>query len=86
VFPNWDYEEQEVRLNAGDSILMYTDGITETRNTADEEFGEERLIDLIRLFRDKDAAALTRETISAASSFSNGKFEDDLTVVAVSVN
>jgi sigma-B regulation protein RsbU (phosphoserine phosphatase) len=82
-FSDWKYEEQEVRMLSGDRILMYTDGITENRNAAGEEYGEDRLCCLVRAFEDIDAAGLTEEVIGAANRFSNGNFEDDLTVVAV---
>src|SRR5262249_4548189 len=42
----WQYEQEEVRLSSGDRILMFTDGITESRNPAGEDFGEARLADL----------------------------------------
>jgi len=85
VVEHWKYDEEEISLRAGDRLLMYTDGITESRNLAGEEFGEERLIDLLLRFKPHDSAALAEETIGAARRFSDGNFEDDLTVVAVSV-
>jgi sigma-B regulation protein RsbU (phosphoserine phosphatase) len=86
VLTNWQYEEQEIRLRSGDRILMYTDGITESQNLTGEEFGADRLIDLVRGFEHNDAAALTDAVIGAAREFSNGNFEDDLTVVAITVD
>jgi serine phosphatase RsbU (regulator of sigma subunit) len=64
---------------------MYTDGITESRNASDEEFGEDRLIDLA-LQSSQHAAALAESVIAAATQFSNGNFNDDLTVVAITVD
>jgi sigma-B regulation protein RsbU (phosphoserine phosphatase) len=86
VFTHWPYEEQELRIGPGDRLLMYTDGITESRNADGEEFGEDRLEELASRTLDKDAAALTQAVISAAAQFSNGHFDDDLTVVAVSID
>jgi len=86
VFTHWQYEEREIRLGSGDRILMYTDGITESRNPAGEEFGEGQLIDLAHRFHDGNAAALTEEVIGAATRFCHGNFDDDLTVVALSVD
>ena len=65
---------------------MYTDGITENRNSAGEEFGEQRLIDLLLHCEHRDVEALTARLMDEASGFSNGSFEDDLTLVAVSVD
>jgi serine phosphatase RsbU (regulator of sigma subunit) len=85
VFADWRYDEEQVPLASGDRILMYTDGITESRNASDEEFGEDRLIDLA-LQSSQHAAALAESVIAAATQFSNGNFNDDLTVVAITVD
>jgi sigma-B regulation protein RsbU (phosphoserine phosphatase) len=85
VTEQWAYEEEMLDLHAGDRLLMYTDGITENRNDSDEEFGDDRLIDLVRRFESTDAAALTDGVVGAASLFSHGHFQDDVTVVAVTL-
>ena len=86
MFDHWLYEQEEIKLESGGRLLMYTDGITESRNPAGEEFGESRLINLILGLQHEDAAALADGTVDAATRFSNGAFDDDLTVVAVSVD
>jgi sigma-B regulation protein RsbU (phosphoserine phosphatase) len=85
VFPDWKYEQSEKPLVAGDSILLYTDGITETRNSSGDEFAENRLVNLLRDLQGADAAVLVDRTVAAAAEFNNGTFEDDVTVVAVTV-
>jgi sigma-B regulation protein RsbU (phosphoserine phosphatase) len=85
VFNDWPYEQEEVQLKSGDRLLLYTDGITESRNSGGEEFGEDRLIHMMLDFNG-DAGALADKTVDAATHFSNGAFDDDLTVVAVSVD
>ena len=42
------YEEATVDLQSGDVLVAFTDGVTEALNVAEEEFGEERLKDLLR--------------------------------------
>ncbi|HEX4997288.1 MAG TPA: SpoIIE family protein phosphatase [Terriglobia bacterium] len=85
VFRDWRYEDESIPLGPGDRLLMYTDGLTESRNTAGEEFGEERLTNLMNRFQPDRGAGLTEEVVREATRFTNGHFEDDLTVVAVSV-
>jgi sigma-B regulation protein RsbU (phosphoserine phosphatase) len=85
IMEHWQYDEQEICLRSGDRLLLYTDGITESRNFAGEEFGEDRLIDVVLRFETHDAAALAEAVVFAARHFSNGNFEDDLTVVAITV-
>jgi sigma-B regulation protein RsbU (phosphoserine phosphatase) len=86
VFPDWRYDEEKIPLVSGDRLLLYTDGITECENSNEEEFGAERLANVMHEFQDKNAAALTQAVVHAADEFSIGHFDDDLTVVAVSVD
>jgi sigma-B regulation protein RsbU (phosphoserine phosphatase) len=86
VIEHWNYDEREIPLRSGDRLLMYTDGITESRNSAGEEFGEDRLADLVLRFKPNGAATLAEEAISEARRFNNENFEDDLTVVSVTVD
>ena len=47
VLPEAEYEQASVVLGAGDRLVLYTDGLTEARDAADEEFGEDRLLGLL---------------------------------------
>jgi sigma-B regulation protein RsbU (phosphoserine phosphatase) len=85
VFSAWQFAEHEIQLASGDRILMYTDGITESRNLQGEEFGEQRLIDRIIALQACDPREITESVVSSAKEFNDGNFEDDLTVVAVAV-
>ena len=46
--PDFIYQKEEIKLNKGDSILIYTDGVTEASNSNKELFGEDRLIKSLR--------------------------------------
>lgn len=48
VFPHAKFEQGEVQLEPGDLLLAFTDGMTEPENSYGEEFGEERLAEIIR--------------------------------------
>jgi sigma-B regulation protein RsbU (phosphoserine phosphatase) len=47
MFPDMPYEEATVELCPGDVLLAFTDGVPEAHNPEDEEFGEERLLQLL---------------------------------------
>jgi predicted permease len=49
MFPQTRYEEGTLALHSGDVLIVFTDGVTEALNPADEEFGEDRLKDLLRM-------------------------------------
>jgi sigma-B regulation protein RsbU (phosphoserine phosphatase) len=85
VFSDWQYEQRDLYLASGDRMVMYTDGITEIHDTAGAEFGENRLIDLLRSLHDPDARSIVDQTIALAEGFGRGRFDDDVTVVAVTV-
>ena len=82
LFNSWDCSVGENQLFAGDTLIFYTDGITESFNEADEQFGEERLIDFVRSHRDLASPALLRSLVDEVRRFSAAKQHDDLTVVA----
>ncbi len=50
LFPGASYESNTIRLEAGDHLVLYTDGLLEARNTQGEEFGEPRLRDLLQQY------------------------------------
>ena len=47
LFPDYPYEQGSVDLQAGDLLAAFTDGITESENSKGEQFGDERLIELL---------------------------------------
>jgi putative ABC transport system permease protein len=87
MFPFANYEESVVDLQTGDVLIAFTDGVTEALNSTDEEFGEERLQELIRR-----VAALPVTDMTAAISrelrewIGDAPQHDDLTFVVMKVN
>jgi sigma-B regulation protein RsbU (phosphoserine phosphatase) len=83
-FQNVGYQEARVDLHPGDVIVFYTDGVTEARNEHGEEFGVERLLDLIRAYRDLGAMDMVRRICREVQRFESDDFiQDDLTVSIV---
>ena len=85
VFPDWLYREEHVDLEPGDRLVLFSDGITEISNTDDEEFGEERLMEVLRANRALDAEAMQKRVMAAIADFSGGNFQDDATLIVTAV-
>ena len=83
VFPEGGYEQGQVSLRGGDRIILYTDGITDVCNAADEEFGDGRLVDLAVANRGCSAPALQARLANAVDAFSDGRFQDDATLIVL---
>jgi sigma-B regulation protein RsbU (phosphoserine phosphatase) len=76
--------QETIRLAPGDRLLVYSDGLTEARNTLGEEFGEERLVNVLGECGDFAAEPLCGRLVEAVTDFSGGAHQaDDLTVLAL---
>lgn len=77
------YENAKVELRKGDSLLLYTDGLTEARNAESEEFGEKRLTSWLTTNAHLDAKPLIDGLRTSLRDFTgSAKYVDDLTLVA----
>ena len=75
---------ERLRLHEGDLLLLYTDGITEARNAAGEEYGEERLTQAMRRWGRESAENFVAHLESELVEFTGGAgLQDDLTLVAI---
>ncbi len=76
--------EQKVHLQPGDTLLFYTDGISEAMNDDLEEFSEQRLIDVLSRQKNKTAQQIRKSIITAVKDFvQNEPQHDDITLVTV---
>ncbi len=82
AFPFARYGESRVQLEAGDLLVIYTDGITEPENAYGEEFGEERLVELLKANAERPeaevAAAVVEEVVKWTAS---SELQDDMTML-----
>lgn len=86
VFPQWEYTCADVPLGSGDRLVLFTDGVSETQNAAGEDFGEQRLVELIRANRHLEADALRRKILAALADYGVRGFEDDVTLVVAAIS
>jgi sigma-B regulation protein RsbU (phosphoserine phosphatase) len=82
ILPMATYQESRVVMERGDVLVLYSDGVTEAANPADDEFGEERLAALVESMRDQPADDIVNAIHNAVTDFSEGAPPaDDITVV-----
>jgi serine phosphatase RsbU (regulator of sigma subunit) len=74
----------DLELRQGDLLFFYTDGVTEARS-ADLEFFEDRLVDVLAAGGGRTAVETVRAVQELVTEFSRGEFRDDVTIVAVKV-
>lgn len=80
------YEEQHITLESNDLMVLYTDGVTEALNNDEtEEFGEKRLLNCIKKYRDESAKDIQQKIIDEVLKFSGGIQHDDITLIVVKV-
>jgi serine phosphatase RsbU (regulator of sigma subunit) len=80
LFEDWDCSIAERSLQSGDMLVLFTDGVTESFNSAGEEFGEERLIDALQRYRELPPSALISAVVSEVQAFSPLQQYDDITL------
>ncbi|HKV63430.1 MAG TPA: SpoIIE family protein phosphatase [Candidatus Acidoferrum sp.] len=81
IFKDWDCEIGECQLRPGDTLAMYTDGITESYNSADEQFGEERLIEALQHHCGSCSQAALSSIVEEVQRFSPHEQHDDITLI-----
>lgn len=82
ITPDGEYLEGKTRLAPGDVLVIYSDGVTESLNEKEDEFGEERLLDVVRQHRNRTAAGIRDRIDEALTRFvGKAKTVDDLTLV-----
>jgi len=82
AFPDVPYEQSRLKLESGDLLVCYTDGITEPENEYGEMFGEQRLIDLLRSHATREAGEVAEAVVSAVRDWTaSPELQDDMTLL-----
>jgi len=84
LLESFPYEQGSVRIEPGDVFLAFTDGISESMNSADEEWGEGPLIDTVKACSGLGPSEMITRIMQAADTFVAGaKQHDDMTLVVL---
>jgi sigma-B regulation protein RsbU (phosphoserine phosphatase) len=84
MFPGVPFETAAIRLEEGDTAVLFTDGIPEARNGNEEEYSEDRFRELVGRHRGLASADLCRAVLEDAHSFAaTGQPCDDITLVVI---
>ncbi|MHB8501807.1 MAG: PP2C family protein-serine/threonine phosphatase, partial [Candidatus Acidiferrales bacterium] len=81
IFKKWDCELGELTFSPGDTLALYTDGITESFNEARDEFGEDRLVESLRRHRALPSEALLENIVADVRQFAPHEQHDDITLI-----
>lgn len=84
LFKNVEFYEKELFLNKGDKILIYTDGLTETKNYLGEFFGEDRLVKWIK--KNRNERQFVNKLINEVEIFRYSKQVDDIAILYLELN
>jgi phosphoserine phosphatase RsbU/P len=84
MFESVPYAEGIVELRSGDTLFIYSDGVTETFNPEGEEYGEDRLMSAVKRCRGVDAATIQKTILADLDAFAQGvKAGDDRTIIVL---
>jgi serine phosphatase RsbU (regulator of sigma subunit)/predicted enzyme related to lactoylglutathione lyase len=81
LFKDWDSPTVGCHLSRNDTLVLYTDGVTEAFNPAGEEFGEQRLVEAVRRHRFQPAQTMVGSIVADLHRFSSGEQHDDVTLI-----
>jgi len=82
LFPRAAYEEGQVDLGPGDLLMLYSDGVTEADDIQEEEFGMERVIEVLRAHREQPATGIVDRMLVQIDAFAGAAPQhDDITLM-----
>ena len=84
LFPDAEFPESGIVLSPGDKVVIYSDGVSEAHNAAEQQFGEERLAEAVAKNASADAGEMFRAIEDAITTFTAGASQkDDLTLLVL---
>lgn len=85
VFPDQTFAIGVAQLAPGDRVVSFTDGVTEACDAGECEFGEARLLQLLKEHRGASASQLQQRILAAVGEYSRGHWQDDATLLVLAV-
>jgi sigma-B regulation protein RsbU (phosphoserine phosphatase) len=80
--PGLPYDEREACLNPGDTLVLFSDGVPDAQDAAEDEFGDDRLLDVLRETAGEPAAVTLDRVMAAIDAFAGGTPQfDDITLL-----
>ena len=87
IIPDMEYAENSITLNPGETLILYTDGVTEAMNNAEEQFGVPKLQEVFRNDAPKSAEDAVEKIFDAIRTFADGASQsDDITCLTIRRN
>jgi sigma-B regulation protein RsbU (phosphoserine phosphatase) len=80
------YQQESLPLEPGDQVVLFTDGVSESMNARNEEWGEDRLIEFAKTCHGLSASEVMTQILAAAEAFATGAAQhDDMTLVVLRI-
>ena len=86
LFSHWTFQESELQLASKDCLVLMTDGVLEAANDDEEEFGYQRLIEVVKKSRGSGVHGMRTAIMEAVSAFCKGEFDDDASLIVMMVD
>jgi sigma-B regulation protein RsbU (phosphoserine phosphatase) len=86
VFPDWRYEDSSIKFNAGDRLLLFTDGITEATDVNEQEFEETSIATCAQANIGLAASELNSRLMAQVTAYCGNQFQDDATLLVIAAN
>ena len=84
LFCNMQYKVQKIKLEKDESLILYTDGLSEAVGKEDEEYGEKRIIDFAKNNFGISPKDFIASLVNEINEFTgNSKMNDDLTIMVI---
>ncbi len=82
--PGLPFGESELTLEAGDLLVLYSDGVTEAQNEAEEEYGAERLLEVVRAAAGESPDVMIARILESIDAFAGDAPQfDDITLLVL---